>query len=62
MFKFLFFSFSNLPVPVDQTVELHNQIHLLKIQHHEQLEQLKRERKCLPFVDLTQFPSSCDRQ
>uniref|UniRef100_A0A0P6E3S4 Uncharacterized protein n=1 Tax=Daphnia magna TaxID=35525 RepID=A0A0P6E3S4_9CRUS len=27
----------------DQTVELHNQIHLLKIQHHEQLEQLKRE-------------------
>lgn len=28
---------------VDQTVELHNQIHLLKIQHHEQLEQLKRE-------------------
>lgn len=43
----LIFSSVYWVVPVDQTVELHNQIHLLKIQHHEQLEQLNRERKCL---------------
>ena len=28
-------------------VELRNQIHLLKNQHHDQLEQLNRERKCI---------------
>jgi hypothetical protein len=29
---------------------LRNQIHLLKNQHHDQLEQLNRERKCIHLV------------